>query len=305
MSIRVILDTDIGSDVDDAMALSLCLRSEEIELEGVTTVYGDVHLRARLAMKLMQLAGFPDIPVAAGIEVPLLREREVSWGGYEGEGVLTSEDKKIEPISQHAVDFIIDRVMANKDEITLIPIGPLTNVAMAIIREPRIIHNLKEVVLMGGVTRLGDNGVNLPVVEHNVKSDPEAARILFNSGIPITMVGLDVTMKVTIGRDDVNRISQVGTPFTSALVRLLEKWLSVISADRCCMHDPLAVAVAIDRSFVTTERMKVAVETKGELTGGMTVATSVRSEDEGNTYVCLDVDSERFVKFLLDRICKV
>jgi len=299
-NMKVIIDTDIGSDVDDALALALALKSREIQLEAVTLVYGDVDLRARIALKMLKLAGLEGVPVAKGVQKPLLREREVFWTGHEGEGLLTPQDDVLKPEAIHAVDLIISKVMSTKKEITLITLGPLTNLAAAIIREPRIIENVNQVFIMGGVTRLS-NGFDLPFREHNIYCDPEAAKVVFESGLPITMVTLDVTLRVTINRKDLTEISQVGTPFTDAIVSMVEQYLALYKRDCTWLHDPLAVAVSIDESFVKTKAMKVIVETKGEATMGQTLALTA-SPKEANAKVSVDVDAERFKRFFMQRI---
>lgn len=296
---RLILDTDIASDVDDAMALALAIRSPELTLEGVTTVYGDVRLRARLAKKLLQLGGRDDVPVYAGIEKPLLHNREVWWAGHEGEGVLTAEEIAFE--DAHAVDFMIEKIMSNPGEITLVPIGPLTNIAAAIIREPRVADHVKEIVLMGGVTRLGDNGAELPPIEHNIKCDPEAASLVFSCGAPIVMAGLDVTMKVQITRDEVGLLERSGDPLNSALAKLIDRWLSAIRSDRTAMHDPLAVSLLIDRSLVETKKMNVHVEYDHRHPSGQTVAVL---DPNGRVDVCLGVDATRFLRLLIERLVR-
>jgi purine nucleosidase len=290
---KIIIDTDIGSDVDDAMALSLAINSDEINLIGVTTVYGDTTLRAKLAKKLLQLGGNEHIPVCAGIEKPLLHNREVWWSGHEGEGVLT--DEAITFQTEHAVDFIIRTIMENPREISLVPIGPLTNIAAAIIREPQIVKNLKEIVLMGGVSRLGDNSLELPPIEHNIKCDPESASLVFSSGAPIVMVGLDVTMKVRIDRDDIKQLEDSGRPLNLALVKLINRWLDYIKLDWTAMHDPLAVSVLIDRSIVQTKRMNVTVQYDHQHPSGQTIATL---DEAGNVEVCLNVDNKKFKELL-------
>jgi purine nucleosidase len=294
---KIIIDTDIGSDVDDAMALSLAINSNEISLIGVTTVYGDTSLRARLAKKLLQLGGSEEIPVCAGIEKPLLHNREVWWPGHEGEGVLTDETIAFE--SEHAVDFIIRTIMENPDEITLVTIGPLTNIAAAIIREPNIVNNLKKIVMMGGVTRLGDNGLELQPIEHNIKSDPEAASLVFSCGAKIVMVGLDVTMKVRIDREDIQQLEDSGSPLNLALVKLINRWLEFIQLDWTAMHDPLAVSVVIDSSIVETKKMKVHVQYDHQHPSGQTIATL---DELGNVEVCLQVDNERFKELLFSKL---
>jgi purine nucleosidase len=294
---KIIIDTDIGSDVDDAMALSLAINSDEINLIGVTTVYGDTTLRAKLAKKLLQLCGSEHIPVCAGIEKPLLHNREVWWSGHEGEGVLTDETITFE--TEHAVDFIIRTIMENPGEISLVPIGPLTNIAAAIIREPQIVKNLKEIVLMGGVSRLGDNSLELPPIEHNIKCDPESASLVFSSGAPIVMVGLDVTMKVRIDRDDIKQLEDSGRPLNLALVKLINRWLEYIKLDWTAMHDPLAVSVLIDRSIVQTKRMNVKVQYDHQHPSGQTIATL---DEAGNVEVCLNVDNKKFKELLLRKL---
>lgn len=296
---RMILDTDIGTDVDDAMALALAMRSPEIEIAGVTTVYGDVRLRARLAKKLLKLEGKGGVPVLAGIEQPLLRNREVWWPGHEGEGVLGDEAIPFE--EEHAVDFIVRTVMNHPGEITLAPIGPLTNVAAALIREPRVARNVKEIVLMGGVTRMADNGAELPPIEHNIKSDPEAAAVVFSSGAPIVMVGLDVTMKARIRRAEARLLARSGNPLNEALARLIEKWMDVIGQDWTAMHDPLAVALLADRSLCGMRRMKVSVEYDHRHPSGQTIAVA---DPTGNVDVCLEVDGPGFVKLLMERLLR-
>jgi len=298
---KVVIDTDIGSDVDDALALALALRSKEIQLEAVTIVYGDVDLRAKIALKMMKLAGIEGVPVAKGIQKPLLREREVFWTGHEGEGFLTAMDKALKPDPRHAIDLIISTIMSMEKEITLVTIGPLTNIATAIIKEPRIVENVREVFLMGGVTRIFD-GINLPFREHNINCDPEAARILFNSGLPITMVPLDVTLKVTINREDLKKISRVDTPFTDGIVSMVERYLELQDRDFTWLHDPLTVAVCVDGSLVDTVDMKVLVETRGEFTASQTIAIPAK-QGETTVKVCKDVDVIRFKRLFMERIC--
>jgi len=298
---KIILDTDIGTDIDDSLALLLAMKSKEIKLEGITTVYGNVSLRSRIVLKVLKLAGLEGIPVAKGIDKPLLREGKIFWTGHEGEEILTPEDEILEPSQMHAVDLIISKIMSMKSEITLIAIGPLTNIATAIIKEPRIVENVKEVIIMGGVTRLF-NGFNLPYIEHNIRCDPEAAKIIFNSGMPITMVPLDVTMKVTINRQDLKRISQVNTPLTDTIVKATELYLKFVNRDYTWLHDPLAVSVSIDRSLVEMMNMKILVETRGEVSRGQTIAVPAISE-ETNVKVCIDVDVERFKDLFMETVC--
>lgn len=297
---KIILDTDIGSDVDDAVALALAMRSPQLTIEGVTTVYGDVQLRAQLAAKLLELGKQAHIKVYAGISQPLLRKREVWWAGHEGEGVL--EDRTHYDIeNMHAVDFIIETIMDNPGKVTLVPIGPLTNIAAAIIKEPAIIEKVKGIVMMGGVSRLGDSALALPHIEHNIKCDPEAAAVVLESGAPITMVGLDVTMKVSINNQDKNRLTDSGDPLNIALAKLIDKWFSYIRSDQSAMHDPLAIASLLDDTLLKTVQAKVNVEYDQCASTGQTV---VLPDSAGKVKVGLDVNSSKFHTLLLNTLLK-
>jgi len=300
---RIILDTDIGTDVDDALALALAIQSKkDIELRAVTTVHGNVNLRAKIAKKMLKIAGLENVPVAPGIAQPLMRDRPIlGWAGHEGSGILTPEDDGLEISKFHAVDLIISEVMSMKGEITLVAIGPLTNLAASIIREPDIVKNVKEIIIMGGVTRLF-NGLNLPYREHNILCDPEAAKIVFSSGAPITMVPLDVTLKVYIDRKDLGEISAVKSPLANLIVSMVEEYLRIVKRDYTWLHDPLALSVSIDPSLVKTVDMKILVETKGEYTTGQTIALPARPEDNP-VKVCVDVDVAGFKDFFMTKIC--
>ncbi|MCR2805135.1 nucleoside hydrolase [Paenibacillus soyae] len=296
--VRIILDTDIGSDVDDAMALALAMRSPEIQIEGVTTVYGNVDLRAKMARKMAQYGKRDDVRVYAGLNRTLLGNREIWMAGHEGDGLLT-EDDKLAYEDRHAVDFIIETVMGQPGEITLVAIGPLTNIAACLIREPRIAQNVKEIVIMGGVTRLGDNGMHMRVVEHNIVCDPEAASLVFNSGAPIVMVGLDVTLKVTITEEERRRLLDTGDPLNMALARMIGKWFEFAKEEISYMHDPLTIALLLDRTLVRTEKMNIRVEYDHRPQTGQTIATL---DPSGTVDVCLGVDHARAVGLLMDRL---
>ena len=301
-TVRMLLDTDIGSDVDDAMALCFALRSPEIALEGVTTVYGDVGLRARIAMKLIALSGAGAIPVRAGIARPLLRERPVHWMGHEGEGILTDDDRGMPVSDGHAVDFIVGKVRENKGRLTLAAIGPLTNIAAAIIVAPEIVDEVKELIFIGGVARFGDNSLEVPALEWNVKCDPEAARVVFTSGIPLTMLGMDVTRRAETRMDQshLERMKRAGTPLSDAAAHLVEIYWRHAEPKMRCIHDVLAVAYAFDRDLVRTERLKVEIETEGSCTSGLTLVT--RDAERANADVGLEV-RDRFLELFMSRLC--
>lgn len=311
---RIILDTDIGTDVDDVMAVALAALSPEIKVEGITTVYGDVDLRSRMVVKVLQMLGREDIPVMAGVRDVLLRNRKIWWLGHEGEGLLTEEDADLKYDERHAVDFIIDTVMNNPGEITLIAIGPFTNLAIAIAREPKIAQAVKQIIVMGGSARLGTNGAELEPSDHNVKCDPESASLVFKSGAPIVMCGYDVTRQVLIREEHIRRLEESGDALNQAMGRMIRIWLKYWKRDYTAMNDPLCVAMAIDPTFCRGLMMDVEVEYDHRHPTGRTVCTLPDTpwtppeerdieRDEPKVKVCLEVDSERFIDMLLNRLC--
>jgi purine nucleosidase len=310
--IQLIFDGDPG--IDDALALLYALKSYDVVLRGITTVGGNIGLdkTTRNALRILEITDNPHIPVARGIEKPLLREHKSEGEVHGKDGLGNSElpHPKIREIKEHAVDFIINTIMENPKQITLVPVGPLTNIAVAVIKEPKIKDYVKKVVIMGGaVTTFGNI---TPESEFNIFTDPEAAKIVFESGLPITLVGLDVTMKTLLTPDHLKEITEVSTPITEFVGKIITHYMKfyreVVGVNGCGMHDPLAVAVAIDDSLVKTRKLFVTVETKGEFTTGETVA-DLRGSKEGvvrppNMEVCIDVDSERFLRTFIETLKK-
>lgn len=300
---RVILDTDIGTDVDDCLALALLLCSPELRLEGVTCVYGDVLLRARMTLKLLQLAGRPDVPVLLGVQRPLLGLLPVYWEGHEGEGVMESGDEQLAPATEHAVDFMVRTVMESPGEIHLIAIGPLTNVALALLREPKLARNLAGLTIMGGAGR-GPGKWGLPYREHNIVSDPESAHIVLSSGAPTTLVPLDVTQEVRIRTEGVERIRSGGGKFHDAVAGQVERYPRFRDRGYTFLHDPLAVATLLQPDLVELHDLHVDVELGGRHTAG---ATLLRTPTEGaaaNARVALDVQVEAFETLLVERLSR-
>lgn len=301
MAIPVILDTDIGTDVDDALALALILASPELDLIGITCVYGDVELRARMARKLLGLAGRADVPVLAGARQPLLGLRDVYWAGHEGKGLLEPGDETLAPDAEHAVDFLVRTIRSNPGQVHLIAIGPLTNVALAVRREPRLAEDLAHLTMMGGAVR-GPANLELPYAEHNIRSDPEAAHIVFSSGTPLTVVPLDVTTRVRIRSADLARVHASGTPFAEAIARQVELYPPFARRGWTHLHDPLAVAAVVDPSLVELRPLHLDIELQGRYTAGATLAREPTPDDPANAEVALAVDAPRFETFLLDRL---
>jgi purine nucleosidase len=315
---QIILDTDIGTNVDDCLALALILASPELELLAVTTVYGDVGLRARMVLKLLALRGAAGPPVAAGAARPLRAERPVYWAGHEGQGLLAEEEDGLRPASESGAGLIARLVMAQPGEITLVAIGPLTNVALALLDEPRVATNLAGLVLMGGVvgdardrrrpgTRQVDHpgsGPGLPETEHNFRSDPEAAHAVLTSGAPIRIVPLDVTSRVRIGEAGLGRIRAAGDPFHLAIAEQLGRYPRFVERGWTYLHDPLAAACAIDPTLVRFEALWTAVETGGGPTAGKLRVALPGPGSPATAEVALDVDVERSEAFVLDRLAR-
>ena len=301
MQTRLILDTDIGTDVDDILALGLILGSPELKLEGVTCVYGDVRLRARMVLKMLQLRGVSGVPVFAGAARPLLGQKPVHWGGYEGKGLLEPEDDALHPAAEHAPDFIVRMVMENPGQIHLVGIGPLTNLAQAFLLEPLLAQNLAHLTLMGGVVRNVDR-LDLPYCEYNIRCDPEAAQIVFTSGAPLTIVPLDVTTLVRMRPAGVERIKRADTPYPLALAGQVELYSHYKEHGFTFTHDPLAVATLIRPDLVKLRELHIDVETGGTFTSGATLARTPTGDAPANAQVALEVDTPRFEEFLVERL---
>ena len=304
MTRKILLDTDIGTDVDDCLALALILASPELELLGVTTVYGDVALRGRMVMKLLQLRGASGAPVCLGATRPLLGKRSVYWAGHEGKGLLTPEDKALQPAAEHAADFIVRTVMAQPDEVILAAIGPLTNVALAFLKEPRLAQKLAGLTIMGGVVG-GSQALHLPWTEHNIRCDPEAAHIVFSSGAPITVTPLDVTLQVRIRRDDVARIRAAGDPFHAAVADQVVRYPRFVELGGWTyLHDPLAVATLLYPTVVEFQPVRVAIETQGEHTTGATLVSLPTAQAPATVQIALKVDAPRAEQFIVARLAR-
>jgi purine nucleosidase len=299
--IRLILDTDIGTDVDDALALAVVLGSPEIALEAVTCVYGDVALRARMVRKLLRLRGAAKPPVYAGASRPLLGLRPVYWAGHEGVGELEPGDEALKAEPEHAVDYLVRTVMANPGQLHLAAIGPLTNVALAMLREPRLAAALAHLTIMGGAQR-GPDGLGLPYGEHNIVCDPEAAHVVLSSGAPITLVPLDVTTLVSLRREHLPRIEAGGSAFHRAVADQLARYPRFAERGATHAHDPLAIATIVEPALLGTRRLHVDVETAGRLAAGVTLMREPTVDAPANAEVALTVEAERAAERIVARI---
>jgi len=301
--LRVIFDTDMGTDVDDCLALAFLLGSLEVRLEAVTCVYGDVALRGRMTRQLLRLAGREDVPVSLGSAATLTGSREIFWAGHEGEGLLGSDDEGVGvvPEGEHAVDLLVRSVMAEPGAIHLLAVGPLTNVALALRREPRLASHLAGLTIMGGSIRGPWDGPLRPA-EHNVLCDPEAASVVFTSGAPMRLVPLDVTTTVAIRADGVARLRAAGTPFHDAVADQVARYPRFAETGATFLHDPLAVALALRPDLAGWRDLHLGVETAGRLTTGMTVGRVPDDVYPATARVALEVDREAAERFVLNRI---
>lgn len=282
---KVIIDTDIGDDIDDAFAIALALRSPEIEILGVTTNFGDTEARAKIADRLLGEAGYPEIPVAAGAPTP--PKAKLNQHRYGESGHFA---KKSHP---GAVTFLLEQIREHPGEITLIAIGPLMNVGAAIDKDPAAFRKLERVVLMGGSVRRGYGDLGYapphgPDPEWNIMNDISSAQKLFNSGVPIAMMPLDSTQ---LKLDEVKRafLFSRGTPITDALTVLYHMW----GQETPTLFDPMAVAYVLNPALCPVEPMHIRVDEKG-----------FTREEPGtpNADVCLDSDPAKFFRFYLPRV---
>lgn len=318
---KVIIDTDPGTD--DAIAILLALNSPELDVKALTVVPGNVTAQQGLenALKLVSLANRCDVAVAGGAQHPLFQKLITAefWHGKNGLANVELPAPKCKADARFAPDLIIQMVHAAPHEITLLPIGPETNIALAVLKDPSIVPLVKEVIVMGG--SISGGNVNA-AAEANIYNDPEAAQIVFQAGWPVTMVGLDVGNQTLFNRGHLAQLAKTHGPINDFLVQVLD-FLDTLSEKfgdpGAPMYDPLAIGAAIDSTIIKTEAMHVDVETRGDFTRGETVANR-RNEVERNVLhgdryiiegvdrvtpnvkVATGVDAERFIQLLISRV---
>ena len=307
---KIILDCDPGHD--DAVALLLAHGSPEIELLAVTTVVGNQTLEkvTRNALAIARVANITGVPFAAGCDRPLVRTIETAPDIHGDSGMDGPElpEPTLELDPRHAVDLIIDTVMSHEPgTVTIVPTAGLTNIALAVRKEPRIAERVKEVVLMGGGYHVGNWSA---VAEFNIKIDPEAAHIVFNEKWPLTMVGLDLTHQALATDEVAERIAAVGTKPAKFVGELLEffghTYKDAQGFDFPPVHDPCAVAYVIDPSVMTTQRVPLDVELTGSLTLGMTVADfRAPAPADCNTSVAMELDQDKFWGLVVDALERI
>jgi inosine-uridine nucleoside N-ribohydrolase len=305
VSVPILIDCDPGHD--DAVALLLALASPEVELAGVTTVSGNQTLAKTTAnaLRVLELVGRGDVPVAAGADRPIKRDLFVAAyvhgeSGLEGPALPDPQGK---PLPADAADFIAERVSASAQPLTLIPTGPLTNVAAFLERHEDAASKLERIVLMGGAIAEGNV---TPAAEFNIWADPEAAATVFRSSLDVTMIGLDVTHKALLTPEHGERLRRTGRTgtFVAELLEFYSRFhREVYNFPGSPIHDAVAVAHVLDPSLVETVRRNVEIELESELCRGRTVVDLWRrTEREPNAHVGVDIDSDRFLELLLERL---
>lgn len=310
MQRRILLDCDPGHD--DAVAMMLAWGNPSIELLGVTTVGGNQTLDkvTRNALSVATVVGMHDVPIAAGCRLPLVRPVEIAPDVHGDSGLDGVElpEPAVELDPRHGVDLIIETIMSNEPgTVTLVPTGPLTNIAMAARKEPRIVERVQEVVLMGGGYHVGNWS---PVAEFNIKVDPEAAHIVFNEKWPIVMVGLDLTHQALATDEVAERIAAVPgsvSQFTLGLFTFFRKaYQDAQGFEFPPVHDPCTLAYLIDPTIVETVKVPLDVELNGSLTTGMTVADfRAPAPEDCHTKVATRLDAPRFWGLVVDAIDRI
>jgi uridine nucleosidase len=316
MSKKIIIDTDPG--VDDAMAILLALKSPEIEVVGLTTIFGNVHtdLATQNALRLVEFAGRPDIPVAHGAELPLLVPLAGVADfvhGRDGLGNVNLPPPQGQAVDMPAAQFIVETVMAHPGEVTLVPIGPLTNLALALALEPRLAERVAGVVVMGGAATV--NGNVTPAAEANIINDPHAADVVFTAAWPLTMVGLDVTMQTIMTDDYMADLGASGST-TAEFICIISRFYRDFHYDTYGLagmhtHDPSAIAYVIDPTLFATQSGPVRVVTEG-IASGQTLLDRRQQWHRANPWtgqpavnVCVGVDSIRLLALYRQRISQV
>lgn len=306
---KLILDVDTG--IDDALAISYAVHSPELSLLGITTCFGNVSVEEATRNTLVVLEHLDsNIPVIPGAGTPFARkpikEKAAFIHGDDGIGNTLTANPKREASQDHAVNFIVQQVNNHPGEVTLIMVGPLTNLALALKQEPLIASRVERVVIMGGAVTVRGNVT--PYAEANIYADPDAADYVFRSGIPVTLVGLDVTMKTLLPLEEVNSWRNQDSKLAHVLADMTEFYINAYkkmypSIQGCALHDPLAVAVVINPGFVKTIPMQLRVELEDTQTLGQTTQVlSTIPASELNIEVCVEVHADPFLNHFMSRI---
>jgi purine nucleosidase len=304
---KIVFDTDPG--IDDACAILLALASPELSLEGLTVVHGNCSLEQGTmnALSVLELANAAHIPVARGCDLPLVQPSLLApeTHGDTGLGYAKLPKPHHKPVTQHGIDFLIQTILASPGEITLVAIAPLTNVALAIRKEPRIVEALKEIVIMGGALR--HEGNTTALAEFNTYVDPHAAQIVYQAGIPTTLVPLDVTYQCILTPGDVSRLQKIDSPITKFIAEATRFYMEFHDEyqkiDGCVINDPLALALTFMPELCTYQELQVEIDLSGGISMGKTVADFYNyGKKPANMKVALGVQARDFIDLFVERM---
>ncbi|KAL3619871.1 putative uridine nucleosidase 2 [Castilleja foliolosa] len=305
---KIIIDTDPG--IDDAMAIFLALQSPEVEVIGLTTIYGNVYttLATRNALHLLEIAGRTDIPVAEGSHVTI---NVYFVHGTDGLGNQNFPPPKGKPVEQSAVDFLIEQASLYPGKVTVVALGPLTNIALAIQLDPLFVTNVGQIVLLGGSFSVNGN-VN-PAAEANIFGDPDAADLVFTSGADILAIGINVTHQVVLTDADRDKLAESTGKYAQYICKILDVYFSyhhdAYSTKGVYLHDPTTLLAAVDPSLLTYVEGVVRVQTVG-ITKGLTLFYNKQKRfeevtewsDKPTVKVAVTVDAPAVVKLVMDRL---
>ncbi|TJY43323.1 nucleoside hydrolase [Cohnella pontilimi] len=305
----IILDVDTG--IDDSLAIAYAIHSPELEVLGITTCFGNVTVEEATRNTLIVLEHLDsEVPVIPGAGKPLfrfpLKGNTVHIHGHDGIGNTLSGEPARSALNGHAAGFIVEQARQRPKELTIVTVGTLTNLALAIMSAPELVELVDRVVIMGGAVTVPGNVT--PTAEANIYADPEAAEFVFRSGIPITLVGLDVTMQTLLPRRELQGWREKGGQLGGFLADMTDFYIDAYERFNpgiggCALHDPLAVGVAIDPSFIRTVPMHVQVDVEGVHSLGRTVGDRRSKPASGpNMDVGLEVDAVRFLDHFLSRV---
>ncbi len=304
---KILFDTDPG--IDDACAILLALASPELSLEGLSVVHGNCSLEQGTtnALSVLELANSGHVPVARGCDLPLVQPSLLApeTHGDTGLGYAKLAAPRAKSISQHGIDFLIETILASPGEITLVAIAPLTNIALAIRQEPRIVEALKEIIIMGGALR--HEGNTTALAEFNTYVDPHAAQIVYQAGIPTTLVPLDVTYQCILTPGDVSHLQKIDSPITKFVAEATRFYMEFHDEyqqiDGCVINDPLALALTFMPELCTYQELPVEVDLSGGISMGKTVADFYNyGKKPANMKVALGVRARDFIELFVERI---
>jgi purine nucleosidase len=307
---KIILDSDPG--IDDALAILLALASDQVHLEGVTVVHGNCSAPQGVvnALSILELAGAEDVPVFQGFERPLVNPPLFApeTHGSSGLGYAELPAPARAEEEEHAVDFLIRKLLSAPGEITVVAVGPLTNLAVAFRKEPAAAQAVREVISMGGAIKHGGN--TTPLAEFNVYADPHAAHMVYHTGVPLRLVPLDVTYQCVLTQTDVDRLQQLASPISAFIADATRYYMefhdSYQGVKGCVINDPLALALVYREQLCRYRDLYVNVDISGGVSTGKTYGDFYRMEEKpANCQVALEVNPREFIEEFVEGMEKL